>query len=79
MSINNQAVQNKRSLSSMRSSRGLMLLLDNFKCYGYFNFVNKIIPMVTKAITRLSKPRLENIHTQPHTPTRKLNKNERGT
>ena len=39
MSINNQAVQNKGLLSSMHSSRGLMLLLDNFKRYRYLSLL----------------------------------------
>ena len=42
----------------MRSSRGLILVLDNFKRYRYFNCVNKSIPMVQKRLLqRLSKLR----------------------
>ena len=58
MSINNQAVQNKWSLSSTRSSRGLMLVLDNIKRSRYFNCVNKSITMVQqRLLQRLSKLR----------------------
>ena len=52
-----------------------MLLLDNFKRYRYFNFVNKIIPMVQqRLLQRLSKlrPRYKKKTKQNKTKTKRV-------